>query len=183
MKKMVDAARIVGADTVLVIPGMLTEDMEYRETYERVQQRVAALAEYAGDINIAIENVWNNFLYSPLELCRFVDEIGRNNVGVYFDIANARRFGYPEQWIRTLSFRIKGIHVKDYRVAVDNIHGFTNILDGDVNYRKVMEALGMIGYDGQFTVELIPPAHHLVDQTLAYARRVCTDLINLRMEV
>ena len=183
VKKMVDAARIVGADTVLVIPGMLTEDMEYRETYERVQQRVAALAEYAGDINIAIENVWNNFLYSPLELCRFVDEIGRNNVGVYFDIANARRFGYPEQWIRTLSFRIKGIHVKDYRVAVDNIHGFTNILDGDVNYRKVMEALGMIGYDGQFTVELIPPAHHLVDQTLAYARRVCTDLINLRMEV
>lgn len=183
VKKMVDAARIVGADTVLLIPGMLTENMEYRETYERVQKRVALLAEYAGDINIALENVWNNFLYSPLELCRFVDEIGRDNVGVYFDIANARRFGYPEQWIRTLSGRIKGVHVKDYRMDIDNIHGFTNILDGDVNYPKVMEALRSVGYDGQFTVELIPPAHHMVDQTLAHALRVCTDLINLRMEV
>lgn len=178
VKKMVDAARILEADTVLVIPGMITEDMEYIETYERVRQRVADIAEYAGNINIALENVWNYFLYSPMEFRRFVDEIGRKNVGIYFDIANARRFGYPEQWIRTFSHRIRGIHVKDYRMSVDNIHGFTNILDGDVDYRKVMEALTEVKYDGPLTVELIPPAHDFVDQTLMHARRVCEMLVN-----
>lgn len=179
VKKMIDAAQVLGADTVLVIPGMLTEEMEYKEAYERVQRRIEILGAYAGDIKLAIENVWNNFLYSPLELCRFVDEIGRKNVGVYFDIANARRFGYPEQWIRTLSHRIMGLHVKDYRMSVDNINGFTNVLDGDVNYLKVMESLKAVGYDGTMTVELIPPAHFMVDSTLEHARKVCGNLINI----
>lgn len=61
---------------------------------------------------------------------------------------------------------------------MDNIHGFTNILDGDVDYRKVMEALTEVKYDGPLTVELIPPAHDFVDQTLMHARRVCEMLVN-----
>lgn len=176
VKRMLDAAQILGAGSALVIPGMITEEMDYARAYETAQARVAELACYAPSIRLMIENVWNNMLYSPLELARFIDETGKPNVGICFDIGNARRFGYPEQWIRTLGRRILEVHCKDYRMSVDNINGFTNLLDGDVNYPAVIKAIQEIGFDGDLIVELIPPAHHLVDQTLRHARETLAAL-------
>lgn len=178
VKKMLDAAQVLGADTILVIPGMLAPDMGYQRAYELTQKRLAALADYAPAVTLAVENVWNHMLYSPLELGRFVDETGRQNVKVYFDIANARRFGYPEQWIRCLGPRIQRFHCKDYRMSMDNINGFTNLLDGDVNYPEVIRAIREIGYDGELVVELVPPAHYLVENTLAYARQTLLSLLS-----
>lgn len=177
VKKMLDAARVLGADTVLVIPGMLTAGMRYEAAYDLSQRRVAELADHAPDIQLAIENVWNGMLYSPLEMSRFVDETGRKNVGVYFDIANARRFGWPEQWILTLGKRIRKFHCKDYRLSVDTINGFTNLLDGDVNWPEVISAIHETGYDGDLVVELVPPSRHLVENTLVYARETLKTLI------
>ena len=154
VRRMLDAAQVLGAASALVIPGVATEDMAYEEAYTTAQERVSELADYAPSVGLMIENVWNNMLYSPLELARFVDEMGRKNVGICFDIANARRFGYPEQWIRTLGKRILEFHCKDYRMSVDNINGFTNLLDGDVNYPAVMAAIRDIGFDGDLIVEL-----------------------------
>ena len=177
VKKMMDAADELGAKNVLVIAGMLTPDMRYEEGYTLAQERVAKLARHAPHINIGIENVWNGMLYSPLEMNRFVDETGMKNVGIYFDIANARRFGSPEQWIRTLGKRILSFHCKDYRMSLDNINAFTNLLDGDVNYPAVIEAIREIGYDGDLVVELTPPAHYLVENTLAYAQGTLRELL------
>ena len=176
VRRMLDGAQAVGASAALVIPGMLTPDMGYQEGYDLAQERLALLADYAPGVCLMIENVWNNMLYSPLEMARFVDETGRANLGICFDIANARRFGYPEQWIRTLGKRIREFHCKDYRMSVDNINGFTNLLDGDVNYPAVMEAIRETGFDGDLMVELIPPAHFLVDQTLRHARETLETL-------
>lgn len=177
VKKMLDAARILGADTALVIAGIVTPDMRYEWAYETAQKRVAELAAYAPEINLGIENVWNGMLYSPLEMNRFVDETGCGNVGIYFDIANARRFGSPENWIRCMGKRIKKFHCKDYRMSLDNINAFTNILDGDVNYPECIKAMGEIGYDGDLVVELTPPAHYLVENTLKYAQDTLRTLI------
>lgn len=177
VRKMMDAASILGGDNVQIMTGILTEDMGYLESYELTQKRIAALADYNPDIKIGIENVWNNMLYSPLEFNRFVDEIARSNVGIYFDIANARRFGYPQHWIREMGKRILKYHLKDYRMSVDNINGFTNILDGDVNYPEVIRAIRETSYDGDLIVELVPPAHYLVENTLAYARNTTLDLL------
>lgn len=176
-KKMLDAARILGADTALIIPGMLTEGMRYDWAYETARDRIALLADYAPDINVAIENVWNNMLYSPMEMSRFVDECGRKNAGIYFDIANARRFGYPQEWIRLMGSRVKKFHCKDYRMSLDNINAFTNLLDGDVNYPEVIRAIRETGYDGDLVVELTPPAHYLVESTLAYAQKTLRELL------
>lgn len=176
VRRMLDGAQALGAASALVIPGMATEEMGYQQAYDTAQARVAQLADYAPSVGLMIENVWNNMLYSPLELARFVDETGRKNVGVCFDIANARRFGYPEQWIRALGHRIMEFHCKDYRMSVDNINGFTNLLDGDVNYPAVLAAIREIGYDGDLIVELIPPAHHLVDRTLRHALETLREL-------
>ena len=177
VRRMMDAACILGGDTVQVMTGILTEEMGYQESYDRAQARIAQLADHNPDIRIGIENVWNNMLYSPLELNRFVDETGRRNVGVYFDIANARRFGYPQQWIREMNRRIVKYHLKDYRMSVDNINGFTNMLDGDVNYPEVMKAIRETGYDGDLIVELVPPARHMVENTLEYARKTTLNLL------
>lgn len=177
VKRMIEAAMLLGTDTVLVIPGALSSDQRYEWAYEAAQSRISELADYMPGVNLAIENVWNGMLYTPLELSRFVDEINRKNVGVYFDIANARRFGWPEQWIRSLGQRIMKVHCKDYRVSIDNIHGFTNILDGDVNYPEVINALREIGYDGDMIIELIPPATYLVETTLEYAKNTLERLL------
>lgn len=177
VRKMLDAACVLGADTVLVIPGMLTADMRYEAAYDLAQRRVAELAAHAPTIQLAIENVWNGMLYSPLEMSRFVDETGCANVGVYFDIANARRFGWPEQWIRTLGPRIRKFHCKDYRISVDTINGFTNLLDGDVDWPEVIAAIRENGYNGDLVVELVPPARHLVENTLVYAQETLRHLI------
>lgn len=182
LKKMLDAARILGASTVLVIPGMLTAGMDYRRAYDLVQGRLAKLADYAPEINLALENVWNNFLYSPLELKRFVEETGRKNLGVYFDVANALRFGYPQQWIRTLGRLIKQVHLKDYRLSIDNINAFTNLLDGDVDYPEVVCALADVGFDGAAVVELVPPVRFLVEESLKYARQTAEKLFSARFQ-
>lgn len=178
IRRMIDAANILGAKTVQVIPGMLTSEMDYERTFDLVQSRLADLAAGAGGINLAIENVWNNFLYSPLEINRLIDETGQMNLGVYFDIGNARRFGYPEQWIRTLGHRIKMVHCKDYRMSVDNIHGFTNLLDGDVNYPAVITALNEAGFHGDFILELIPPARYEIEMTFLHGLNVLKTLLN-----
>ncbi len=136
------------------------------------------LADHAPDIRLNIENVWNNYLYSPLELNRLADGTGRKNVGICFDVANARRFGYPQQWIRTMSGRINKVHCKDYRVNVDNISGFTNLLDGDVDYPAVIKALRDVGFDGDLIVELLPPARRMLEHTLVYARDTLLSLLN-----
>ena len=175
--RMIDAANILGAKTVQVIPGMLTSEMDYQKTFELVQSRLADLAANAGEINLAIENVWNNFLYSPLEINRLVDETGQTNLGVYFDIANARRFGYPEQWIRSMGCRIKMAHCKDYRLSIDNIHGFTNLLDGDVNYPAVIKALKETEFKGDLILELIPPSQHELEMTLSHGLNVLKTLL------
>jgi hexulose-6-phosphate isomerase len=184
MRKMLDFAQLLETDTVLIIPGMLTEDMDYETSYRLAQKRVAKLAEYAPNIKLAIENVWNGMLYSPLEFRNFIDEIGYDNVGVYFDIGNARRFGWPEQWIRTLEGRIFKYHCKDYRLSVDNIFGFTNLLDGDINWPSVISTIRETGFDGDLVIELIPPASHMIESTLFYALTTLKELLkNNNLEV
>ena len=182
VKRMLDAAQILSARKVLVIPGMLTQEMDYAASYATAQERIARLADYAPEIDVLIENVWNNMLYSPLELTRFVDETGRGNVGIYFDVANARRFGYPQRWIDAMGKRVRGYHLKDYRMSVDNINGFTNVLDGDVDYPAVFDAIEKSGYDGDLVVELIPPARFQVETSLAYANKTLRNFLRNREE-
>ncbi len=102
--------------TVLVVPAVVNKKIHYREAYERSQQNIRKLipaAEKHG-IKIAIEEVWNKFLLSPVEFARYIDEFASPWVGAYFDVGNIVEYGYPEEWIRELGKRILKIHIKEY---------------------------------------------------------------------
>ncbi|WP_339180888.1 sugar phosphate isomerase/epimerase family protein [Oceanobacillus sp. FSL W7-1293] len=158
VEKQIELAAAMDVDTVLVVPGIVSEEVTYNQCYLRSQKelrKVLPLAE-KHQVHIGIENVWNKFLLSPLEMSRYVDELDSEYAGVYFDIGNVLQFGYPEQWIRILGSRIRKVHVKDFNTSVGNITGFVPLLAGDVNWQAVSKALKELGYKGPLTAELSP---------------------------
>lgn len=173
VRKQIDTAQAIGAETVLVVPGYVGVDfvagsvpVDYAAAYERAQDAVASLARHAAGtgVNIGVENVWNKFLLSPLEMRSFIDEIDDPLVGVYFDIGNALLNGYPEQWIRILGERIFKVHVKDYRRSPGGFDSFVDLLAGDVDFPAVATALESIGYSSYCTAEMMPTYRNFTDQ-------------------
>ena len=148
-----DAAAF-GADTVLMVPGRVSADVTYDECWDRSVPAISRALPVAERlrVKIAIENVWNNFLLSPLEAARYVDQFNSPFVRFYFDCGNIRLYGWPEQWIRILGARIVKIHIKEYSMQLANTQGRgagfrVDLLEGDVNWPEVMKALDDIGYD------------------------------------
>lgn len=174
-RKQLETAAQLGVDTILLIPGAVgvdfipgSEVVPYDVAYDRAQVAVTQLATMAAEykVNIGIENVWNKFLLSPLEMRRFIDEIGSPWVGSYLDIGNTLLTGYPEHWISILGERIKKVHFKDYRRQAGGLHGFVDLLAGDVDYPSVVAALTAAGYDGYVIAEMIPNYIHHTEQII-----------------
>ena len=184
VRKMLEVASWLGVDTILLVPGAV--DVFFRPdfpivSYDKVYERsLAALRELAPTaekykVSVGVENVWNKFLLSPLEMKSFVDSVGSPHVGVYFDVGNVLLFGFPEQWIRILGKRIKRVHFKDFRRSVGTAEGFVNLLYGDVNWPEVMSALREVGYDSYVTAEVFPSKYHpesLIRETSASMNRI-----------
>ncbi|MBN2558971.1 MAG: sugar phosphate isomerase/epimerase [Clostridia bacterium] len=173
--KQLEAAYALEADSVLIVPGAVGVDfapslgiVDYDIAYERSLEALSGLKDRAAElgISIGIENVWNKFLLSPLEFRDFIDKIGSPFVGAYLDVGNIVYDGYPEQWIRILGGRIKKVHFKDYRRGAAGIPGFVDLLSGDVDWPKVMEAFRQTGYDSWVTAEMLPPYTHHSDQII-----------------
>lgn len=167
----------LGAKVLLVVPGVVNRDVSYKDAYSRAQEGVAKLAEKAQSVGvkIGIENVWNKFLLTPLEMRRFIEEIGHPSVGAYFDVGNILAYGYPHHWIEILADQIIAVHVKDYRLDVPGGGGFVYLGEGDVPWDDVQKALAQVGYDG-FVIAELPPyryrGDHTVYDVVASMRRV-----------
>ncbi len=155
MYRSLEVAAILGLTSLLVVPGIVTAEVSYDAAYDRAQEALQKLGERnrGSGLVIGIENVWNRFLLSPLEMVRFLDEIGDDAIGAYFDVGNILAYGFPEQWIRILGRRIKRIHVKDYRSPGPSGH-FVPLLAGDVNWPAVMHVLSQIEYQSYLTAEV-----------------------------
>ncbi|MBP5193356.1 MAG: sugar phosphate isomerase/epimerase [Clostridia bacterium] len=175
VKRQLDTAKLLGADTILVIPGVVNacfshpeKKVAYDTVYERSCLAISELKTYAEKVGVKIglENVWNKFLLSPMEMRDFIDKIGSDYVGSYLDIGNTLHIGYPEDWVRILGKRIKKIHFKDYRTEAGGLHGFVDLLAGDVNYPEVIRALHEVGYDGWVTAEMIPNYKYHTEQII-----------------
>ncbi len=151
-------AALWGADTVLLVPAVVDATTRYKDAYSRSQRVIRErLLPMARDLKIiiAIEEVWNKFLLSPLEFARYIDEFDSQWIRAYFDVGNVVMFAFPQDWIRTLGPRIAKIHLKDFNF--DRRNGrFTwkNIGEGDIDWVEVRRALGEIGYSGYVTTEV-----------------------------
>lgn len=154
MENALRCAKAVGADAVLLVPARVTKDVRYVEAYDRSQQNIRKLLPLAQELGvvIAVENVWNDFLLSPLEFARYVDEFESPWLRAYFDIGNVVAFGWSQDWIRTLGKRIVKIHLKDFK---RDGRAWTPLGEGDVNWPEVRRALvDEVGYRGFVTPEL-----------------------------
>lgn len=176
-KKQVEAAHAFGADAVLIVPGWVGTSfasgiIRYDQAYENSQKRLAALAPFAqsASVCLAVENVWNKFLLSPIEMRRFLDEINSDYVGAYFDVGNIIYIGYPDQWIEILGRHIKRLHFCDARSDQAGMGMFVDLFEGDVDFDAVMRAAKSIGYDKWATVEFLPNYKRFPYQSIINAR-------------
>lgn len=160
LKLSLQDASAYGADTVLFVPGRVSDTVTYDECWNRnVEElkKVIPLAEKL-QVKIAFENVWNNFLLSPIEAATFVDLFKSRFVGFYFDCGNILAYGWPEQWIKILNKRIARVHIKEYSKKIADKQGKgagfgVKLQEGDVNWTAVMKSLDDIGYQGWTTIE------------------------------
>lgn len=160
LKLSMEDAKAYNADTVLLVPGRVTEAVSYDECWNRSTEEIKKVIPLAEKLNvkIAIENVWNNFLLSPMEAANYVDQFKSPMIGWYFDCGNILAFGWPEQWIKILGKRIAKVHIKEYSRKLADTQGRSagfkvNLQEGDVNWPVVMKALDDIGYQGWTTIE------------------------------
>lgn len=163
--KALQVAGWLGVDAYLFVPGAVdvfflpdAEVIPYDVCYQRAKEAVSQLVPVAEKTGVAIgiENVWNKFLLSPLEMRDFIDSFGTDMVGAYFDVGNVLLTGYPEQWIKILGSRIKRVHIKDFKLSVGTVEGFVDLLEGDVDFEAVKKALAEVGYDSYVTSEMLP---------------------------
>lgn len=151
-----------GGNTVLLVPGVVNPQTGYADAYKRSQTQIRKLIPLAekSKIVIAVENVWNKFLLSPMEFASYVDSFQSPYVKAYFDVGNILLYGYPQDWIRTLGkSRIAKVHLKDFhnrrnQLVRANVPEFVNLRDGDLDWKEVYKAFTEIGYSGYATVEL-----------------------------
>jgi len=161
VKQSLNDCKQYGGTTVLVIPGVVDDETSYQDAYVRSQGEIKKLfaeVEKTG-VKIAFENVWNNFLLSPLECARFVDEINHPMIAWYFDVGNVVRYGWPEHWIEVLDKRILKLDVKEYSRKKHFDEGAwkgfdVELLEGDCNWPVVNAALRKIGYSGWASAEV-----------------------------
>jgi hexulose-6-phosphate isomerase len=157
-----DRAAWIGAPVFLLVPGMVSHFarptellVPYADAMNRAYDALCSLASEAEDrgVVIAVENVWNQMLLSPVEFQGFIDRINSPWVQVYLDVGNVLKFGFPQDWIQTLGQRIARIHVKDFKLHVGTLEGFCLPGDGDVDFPAVLRALQAIRYEGPLVYE------------------------------
>lgn len=168
-KRVIDALAVMEIDTLLVVPGGVTDQVAYDEAYYRALQGMQALAPHAeaAGVNLAIEYVWNKFLLSPMEFARFLDEVGSDRVGFFFDTGNMVITGYPEQWARIVGRHLMKVHMKDFRRQG---YEWPPLLEGDVDFPAVMAELRKLGYDDALISEVSTSSASLADTAQAIRR-------------
>jgi hexulose-6-phosphate isomerase len=155
LKQTLRDAKRYGATSVLLVPAVVKKEVSYADAYTRSQAEIRKAVPLAEELSvkIACENVWNQFLLSPLEAARYVDEFNSPAVGWHFDVGNILNYGWPEQWIRILGKRIQKLHIKEFSRSKRDKEGLWKgfdvaLLEGDNDWPAIMKAVDDIGYDG-----------------------------------
>ncbi|MCH2105200.1 MAG: sugar phosphate isomerase/epimerase [Planctomycetes bacterium] len=156
-------ARLYGASTVLLVPGVCNSNVSYKDAWERSTHELSAVLPLARelDVKIALENVWNDFITDAKEAARYVDQFKDDHLGWYFDVGNIVRYDDPVNWVTTLGERIIKLDIKDYSRAKMESEGIWKGFDckigapeSSAGWSEVMAALADIGYEGWGSAEV-----------------------------
>lgn len=155
MRTSLHNAKLWGSDAVLLVPGVVNAQTSYREAWTRSQEQIRKLIPSAEEskITIAIEEVWNKFLLSPLEMKQYIQEFQSPWIKAWFDTGNVLLYGYPQDWIHSLGKSIVKLHIKDFKRTEDG-YSWVNLGDGDADWAEVRKALMETGYTGSAIAEL-----------------------------
>jgi L-ribulose-5-phosphate 3-epimerase len=156
IKKSIDITHALNCGTVLLVPSRVGSGAKmmyrYEDTWKHTSAELSKVVSYAeqAEVVLTIENVWNKFLLSPLEMRAFVDQFKSPWLQAHFDTGNVMQFGYPQDWILTLGPRIIRVHLKDFNVQTNR---FVPLMEGDANWQDVMNALVKVNYRGWLSPE------------------------------
>ena len=155
MRTSLHNAKLWGSDAVLLVPGVVNPQTSYHDAWTRSQKEIRTLIPLAEELRvvIAIEEVWNKFLLSPLEMANYISEFQSPWIKAWFDVGNVLLYGYPQDWIHTLGKSIVKVHLKDFKRREDG-YAWVNLGDGDVDWAAVRQAFADIGYSGSAVTEL-----------------------------
>lgn len=188
IERQIEAAQILGTDAILIVAGLVTEEMPYNEVYKRTVAALQKLAETAAKahVKIGVENcnAEQRFLLSPREFATFLDEVNSPWVGIHLDVGNIHDTGFAEQWIELHGPRITRIHVKDtlkHRGRCGNQSVYTNIFLGDNDWRAIRDAMRKVNYDGFLIAEMesryrFAPDQQIYDTSAALTRLITGNL-------
>ena len=173
-RRMIQISRWLGVDSILVVPGAVQipwnpkfKPVHYDTAYERAAEFIEKLLPFAEkyQIRICVENAWNHFLMSPLELKDFVDSFDHPSVRVCFDVGNVLPFGIPHHWIEILENKVHRIHIRDYKLSGNWLNGSCPLLQGDVPFKEIMKTLKKQGYDRSLTAKVSPSTEAMLKHT------------------
>jgi len=155
MRTSLHNAKLWGSEVVLLVPAVVNPQTSYRDAWARSQKHIRTLLPLAEQLKvvIGIEEVWNKFLLSPLEMVKYIEEFHSPWIKAWFDVGNVLLYGYPQDWIHTLGSSIAKVHVKDFRRKEDG-YAWVNLGDGDVDWAAVRQAFADVGYTGSAITEL-----------------------------
>ena len=173
-----DAIRVASyldCKALLFVPGVVKspispEIVRYDRALNRLREAINQMLPIAEelDVDLCMENVWNGFFYSPIELRDFVDSFESDKLGVYLDIGNL--IGYqqhPPHWIELLNSRIKRVQIKDFQENFDwtGSFSFCDLGAGDVPWKETVSALKSIQYKSTIIAEMLPWDETILSRT------------------
>jgi hexulose-6-phosphate isomerase len=171
VERQIETAVLLNTDAILIVAGLVTEEVPYNEVYRRCVEVLQPLGEKAGRAKVKIgcenNNCWQDFLLSPREFWVFLNDVNSPHVGLHLDVGNIHSTGFAEQWIEIHGPRITRIHLKDVLKKRGNFGDssvFTNLFLGDTNWPAVRAAMTKVGYDGWLIAEMEARYHYALDQ-------------------
>lgn len=158
LKKQLQCAKAFGATGILVVPGGTYPAISLEDDRKASAETLASMKDFIAEtgIYVGVENVWNGFFMSPLDMASFIDGLDCPFIGAYYDVGNVVAFSWSERWIELLGSRIHNVHVKDFKRnrGINSGGAFVDLLEGDVDWKAVIPALKKAGFDGYLTAEV-----------------------------
>ncbi|MBR2460792.1 MAG: sugar phosphate isomerase/epimerase [Clostridia bacterium] len=158
LRVQLNVARLMGADTILVVPGGMREGITLKQARENSLKNLRAVEPMIREsgVTVGLENVWNGFFLSPYDMLSFLDDLESDVFALYFDLGNMVAFSTSEYWAEIVGSKAAKIHIKDFKRngGINSGGAFCDLLKGDLDFKAAMAAMKKQGFDGYLTAEV-----------------------------